>query len=569
MHHTHHRLRTHRLALCTALALGAGLVSAGPATAANALAAQASLAAPATAPATAAVATRAKPRFDRDGDGRSDRVFRSADTGRLTVVLSRTGSVVPFTIGHDDLTGTGSLEVLPADDLWGTTATDLLTLSAGGALRLHSSEAPASTGKGLVWQGEGWQIYNKVLAPGDLTKDGRQDLLARTPAGALYLYAGTGRGFDSKGPFKARVAVGGGWQAYDQLVGTNDLDGDAIADLVARTPRGDLYFYKGTGSATVPFKARVHVGGGWQVYNQVVGADDLNGDGRADLLARTHSGAFYQYLSTGGGKFGARTYAGGGGQGLSYYLGQGGVPAHGKHNLFAVDKTGTAFTYGTLANGQLAARKPYGGAGENEYHWAMTNGHALDDADRANVLTAYNPTLWNDRGSVASDSGAFYGYAETLGPGDLTGDGKGDVLGLDPWGNVLLHPGLKQSDPPRVGPALKVGTAWQADTLVGTGDVTGDGRPDLVSRDGTGLYLHAGTGSAAAPFAARVLIGRGWDVYAHLAAPGDTDGDGRSDLIAVTPGGDVYRYSATGLGGAATFASRVKIASGWAYVHLS
>ncbi|MER5311088.1 VCBS repeat-containing protein [Streptomyces sp. NPDC002773] len=554
-HHTDHRHRGHRLAACTAFALAVGLVSAGPVAAA--------VAAPAGATAAA------KPRFDRDGDGRSDRIYRSAATGKLTIVLSKTGAGVPFTIGADDHNGAVSVEILPTDNLYGTDAPDLLSLRSDGTLQLHATVSPTATDIATVWQGQGWQVYNKLIAPGDLTKDGLQDMLARTPSGALYLYPGKGS-VDYTGPFRTRVSVGGGWQGYDQLVGTNDLDGDAMADLVAKTPTGDLYFYKGTGSASTPFKARVKVGGGWNAYNQIVGSDDLNGDGRADLLARTHAGAFYKYLSIGGGKFAARTYHGGGGQDLSYFLGQGGVPASGKHNLFTVNAAGTAFTYRAMANGGLAAARQYGEAGTNSSHWRMTNTHALDDTDQATVLTSYNPGLMSDRTGEVSNSAAFYQYyAETVSVGDVTNDGEADVLGLNVWGNLFLHSGLKHQYYPRVGPAVKVATGWQLDTLVGTGDVTGDGRPDLVSRDGVNLYVHPGTGSATAPFAARVLIGKGWDAYAHLASPGDMNGDGRSDLVAVTPGGDVYRYTATGLRGTATFTARVKIASGWKYEHVS
>ncbi|MEU3688146.1 FG-GAP repeat domain-containing protein [Streptomyces narbonensis] len=546
-------LHTRRLAACAALALGVGLLSVGP-----------------TSPTAdaAPAATPAKPRFDRDGDGRSDRVYRSAITGKLTISLSKTGTSAPFTIGADDFDGAVSQEILSADNLGGTDAPDLLSLRSDGTLQLHSTKSPTATDIVPVWQGNGWHIYNKVLAPGDLTKDGRQDLLARTPSGTLYLYAGRGS-VSNGGPFTSRVEVGEGWQSYDQLVGTNDVDGDAIADVVARTPGGDLYFYKGTGSATVPFRTRVKIGGGWSVYNQIIGADDLNGDGRADLLARTHSGAFYKYLSAGGGRFATRTYYGGGGQNLSYYLGQGGVPAYGKHGLFVADSAGTAFTYGTLSNGTFSARKQFGAAGEYAYRSGMSIVHAMNTNDRATMLKASNAGLWGDDGHMVSSSPVFRDYYARISIGDVTGDGKTDVIGLDAWGAVFLHPGVKYENPTRVGAAVKIGTGWQADELIGAGDVTGDGRSDLVSLHNGRLYVHPGTGSATAPFAARVLIGAGWDGYEHVAAPGDMNGDGRADLVAVTWGGDVYRYTATGLRGASTFAPRVRIATGWKYEYIS
>ncbi|MFF8836221.1 FG-GAP repeat domain-containing protein [Streptomyces sp. NPDC015130] len=546
-------LHTRRLAACAALALGVGLLSVGP-----------------TSPTAdaAPVATPAKPRFDRDGDGRSDRVYRSAATGELRISLSKTGTSAPFALSHP------GMEILPADDLTGTATPELLTLHADGGLILRRGDSPTSAGQS-DWSGYGWHIYNKVLAPGDLTRDGHQDLLARTPDGTLYLYAGKGT-IDNGGPFRTRAKVGTGWQVYDQLVGTNDLDGDAIADIVAKTPGGDLYFYKGTGSATVPFKARVLVGGGWHTYNQIIGADDLNGDGRADLLARAYDGTFYRYLSIGGGRFGTRTYYGGGGQTLSYYLGQGGVPAYGKHNLFTVDGAGTAFAHGTLADGRLTARRQYDAAGAFAYHWPTVNGYALDGVDRANVLTADNRGLmmWREvdgepRGGQVGSGTAYLNYLIKVSPGDVNGDSEADFVGMDHQGGVFLHLGLKSHSPAYLGPAVRIGTNWSRDILIGPGDVTGDGRPDLISRDGEQLYVHAGTGSATAPFAPRAYVGHGWYLYKYLASPGDMDGDGRADLVAVTPGGDVYRYSARGLRGAYTFKARVKIASGWKYDHVS
>ncbi|MFG1806252.1 hypothetical protein ACGFMP_07275, partial [Streptomyces sp. NPDC049040] len=60
-----------------------------------------------------------------------------------------------------------------------------------------------------------------------------------------------------------------------------------------------------------------------------------------------------------------------------------------------------------------------------------------------------------------------------------------------------------------------IGPDWNIfDTIVGTGDVSGDGKADIVTRDsGGGLWLYPGTGKAAAPFGTRTLIGPDWDIY--------------------------------------------------------
>lgn len=160
--------------------------------------------------------------------------------------------------------------------------------------------------------------------PGDLTGDGRADLLARTPEGELYLYPATGN--TSTAPFGARVLVGKGWGTYDQLIGANDVTGDGIADLYGRTRSGELYFYTGTGSAAKPFTDAGHVGRGWKIYNQVIGADDLNGDGRGDLIGRTVEGDVYVYLSTATGELATRVASGTGLNVASLLAGAGAPP---------------------------------------------------------------------------------------------------------------------------------------------------------------------------------------------------------------------------------------------------
>jgi len=78
----------------------------------------------------------------------------------------------------------------------------------------------------------------------------------------LWLYKGTGV---STRPFATRVKVGGGWGAYRQIAAPGDVDGDGRADLLATTSGGTLYRYHSTATSGV-FAPRVKVGDGWQVY---------------------------------------------------------------------------------------------------------------------------------------------------------------------------------------------------------------------------------------------------------------------------------------------------------------
>ena len=100
--------------------------------------------------------------------------------------------------------------------------------------------------------------------PGDYTGDGRSDIVARTAGGTLYLYAGTGI---RTAPFKTRVKIGDGWQIYSKLAAVSDLNGDGKGDLLAADRSGVLYAYSGTGAGT--FRARVKIGGGWNTYRSL------------------------------------------------------------------------------------------------------------------------------------------------------------------------------------------------------------------------------------------------------------------------------------------------------------
>ncbi|MGW0582554.1 trypsin-like serine protease, partial [Streptomyces sp. NPDC002920] len=145
--------------------------------------------------------------------------------------------------------------------------------------------------------GDNWKTRLAIVAPGDVTGDKLPDLLSVDSGGALWIYPGKGNG-----KFAARVKAGTGWNQYNIVRGHGDFSNDGRADLVARNKStGAIYLYKGTGKAgTGAFSARVKVGT-WSnsTYNVFATVGDVNGDGKADLLARTPSGRLYLYKGTG------------------------------------------------------------------------------------------------------------------------------------------------------------------------------------------------------------------------------------------------------------------------------
>ncbi|MFD7990204.1 FG-GAP repeat domain-containing protein [Streptomyces mexicanus] len=560
------RARRSRLLGCTALAVAAGMFLATPALAADtpvpvvkvppratSTPPQLDLPTPqSTSRARTALKAATGPEFDVDGDGTSDILLRGWD-GYTYAWLSSTDSWSDYAIGGDGADPTAK-DVLTPGNLDAGEEPEVLTLSATGTLSLFHSSGTSGTGAS-AWHGLGWQIYNKVLAPGDVTGDGKPDLLARTYGGDLYLYEGTG---DVSSPFRARVRVGGGWSMFDQLVGMGDMNGDGIGDVVARTPAGDLYFYAGKGSTTAPLAARVRIGGGWNAYNQIVAAHDANGDGLADLIARTVSGDLYYYRADGTGNFAARQQSGEGFNAVDLFAGSGAVPRFGKDSILGRDSAGTLFWYGVLNNGTFTARQQAsdigGFAGAR-----LALASSLDPDGYADLVELYDGQLYNSTTGL-SMAGGWSKFNLFLGPGDLNGDGKGDLLARDGSGYLYLVPG--KGNGVSLSSPIKIGGGWNSyNTLVGAGDFSGDGRTDIVARTPSGtLYLYRGTGNSSAPFAARVKIGDGWQQYTKLASPGDLDGDNRADLVAADSGGTLYRYSSYGDG---KFKARLKVGGGW------
>lgn len=144
-----------------------------------------------------------------------------------------------------------------------------------------------------------------------------------------------------------------------------------------------------------------------------------------------------------------------------------------------------------------------------------------------------------------------------IAPGDFSGDGRADLVSRDGNGDLWLHKGTGTAYDPKV----KIGFGWQIYTvLLAPGDFTGDGKADLIGRDAAGdLWLYHGNGSGS--YAPRVKIGYGWNFFTALAAPGDFNGDGKADLIGRSGAGALYFYAGNGAGG---YAAGVAVASGYA-----
>ncbi|MFI5646714.1 FG-GAP-like repeat-containing protein [Kitasatospora sp. NPDC051705] len=195
---------------------------------------------------------------DLNGDGGDDIVATEKSTGKLwlypgnghgvegRIELGSGGWNGMNNTAVGDFNGDGVADVVASEN---STGKLWLYPGLGGAL-----------GKRVEIGSGGWNGMNKIVSPGDMNKDGKDDIVATEKStGKLWLYPGTGRGLGD------RVEIGtGGWNGISDYAGA-DFTGDGIGDLAAVDSdpgqTGKLYLYKGTGSG---LSSRTEIGtGGW------------------------------------------------------------------------------------------------------------------------------------------------------------------------------------------------------------------------------------------------------------------------------------------------------------------
>ncbi|WP_260680564.1 VCBS repeat-containing protein [Arthrobacter sp. KBS0703] len=107
----------------------------------------------------------------------------------------------------------------------------------------------------------------------------------------LWLYQGNGRG-----GWLGRIQAGNGWNGMTSIVGAGDMNGDGRNDVLARDGSGALWLYQGNGRGG--WLGRTQAGNGWNAMTAVVGPGDMNSDGRNDVLARDTAGVLWLYRAT-------------------------------------------------------------------------------------------------------------------------------------------------------------------------------------------------------------------------------------------------------------------------------
>jgi hypothetical protein len=418
-----------------------------------------------------------------------DIVVRRASDGEAFVVP--TGGLLHFPAATTVATGvSGVTQLAVTGDITGDGRADLLVRRADGSVDVRPGTTQGTFGavSRTITKLRG---LDQLVAAGDLNGDGRNDLAARNPkTGALVelLQKKAGKGF-------RRDQAGGGWGGYDLVAGAGDLNGDGHADLVARDSSGTLWLYAGRSNAT--FAKPVAVPGRFGRYDVVAGAGDLTHDGVRDLLVRERkTGDTYVLPGRGDGTFGRRLgpitrFAG------ARHLAVGNVAGSRAADVVALD-AGRVEAW--VNPGGFDLGKPL------DTHANLSHADkilSVGDWDRdgySDVVTRQgkrgNLVLWRGNGHgrltrAAVLGSGFASVSRLTAVGDMTGDGFPDLVGQPRNGVLMIYPGkglagFKKSYP--VYGSITDGTP------IGVGRWDADGAPDVLLRRGHSVLLLHGNG---------------------------------------------------------------------------
>ncbi|MDN4598408.1 GH25 family lysozyme [Leifsonia virtsii] len=479
--------------------------------------------------------------------------------------------------------------VIGTGDLNGDGKPDLLARRPDGTLWFYAGQGAAGGSVGYaagVQVGTQWGVFDDLLMPGDITGDGVPDLLARKTNGTILVYpiSPTGDGGISIG---SSLVLSSGWDAFTDVIAAGDVNGDRLPDVLGRRPDGTLWLYAGTGKvdgSSTGFQAGRQIGTSWNIFTQVIGIGDLDKDGWDDLLGIRLDGSVWYYRGSASGyQPGARASANGVVAG-DLLIAAGDANGDGRPDLLTRSSSGALkFSAGAMLTQPAFGSAQTVGSGWGVFNRVIGAGDVTGDGapDIVATTTDGNLYLYSGNGSTGGVNKSYRagirigwgwtGFTRVLNAGDFTGDGRPDLLAVRTDGSLWLYPStgvVNPTTPSTYSSGIRIGTTgWTDFTMLAAADFNGDGMPDVLATraDGTAV-LYPGvrqTPSSTSWLGAPVSVGPGWNVYSAIVSTGDSNGDGRPDVIATRPDGTLWILAGTGASSGPLFSAGAVIGSGW------
>jgi len=229
---------------------------------------------------------------------------------------------------------------------------------------------------------ESWDTFDLVAGVGDLTNDGKADIVARNATSKLtYIYPGNGHG-----RLQSRLGPFAEFKELDVLTSPGQVAGSKRSDLVGRDPSGRIVTFTNTGRTNI--SAINNSGSTVDTANLLVNVGDWNEDGHGDLMTRSgRTGRVYLRQGNGLGRFADPLLAATGWESIGSISAVGDVTGDGHPDLVGRPKGGSMRTYpgngrsGFLdsrpADSTVTARLSVGPP--DKYDWMLNVGDANGD----------------------------------------------------------------------------------------------------------------------------------------------------------------------------------------------
>lgn len=229
---------------------------------------------------------------DVDGDGRADIV----GFGASRVVTALAGDISFATaVGWSDSYGRSSgwrtdRHERLTGDLNGDGRADIIAFGDTGVqVALSDGQGFADAGLWLADMGQlagNWRVDRHVRTVADVDGDGRDDVIGFGNGGVLVSLS-SGTGLAAARVFSREFTYNAGWRTERDVRTLADVDGDGRADIVAFGQTGvQVALSQGSRfAASTVWSAEFSRAGGWDVTRHERLLADVDGDGRADIVA--------------------------------------------------------------------------------------------------------------------------------------------------------------------------------------------------------------------------------------------------------------------------------------------
>jgi hypothetical protein len=374
---------------------------------------------------------------EHGADGSYGESSRSVTPGTITIAAADATAPVPA----------GRLQSVVSADLNGDGRADLVRVTRAGRATVKAGDGLGHYKKVVVRDNTSFVGRSLITSVGDLNGDHHNDLVARIDsgkgAGKLALYLGKGNG-----TFK-RVARPVKTVGATQILAPGDVSGDGKPDLIVRTAASStLYRGAGTGrfAAGTPYVATagrvgtpIDTGLNLPSATQLMNAGDWNRDGNADLISRNTDGNLYLYLGNGQGRFAPGTLLAGGFGAVTLLSAGGDITGDGYPDLQGQVNGAMRIYPGRGAAGLAASYVSHSAiSGKKQVAVGLWT---ADGAPDAIFVNAKSTVLYPGNGpggltNPVTIGGSLTGYSWVIGVSNMRGTGKSALIVRDAAGSL-------------------------------------------------------------------------------------------------------------------------------------